>query len=153
MRSPPLRKHGNWLSDIPHLNRELVAARLVYPTLAYRRRHGTTLRHSFTALLPIPGGTTRQVTAAFDETSPNCPHVFADGPADSPHRFSGRNGTQLCIWHPADPPERRWVSEDGLIVLFGMAQHHLFKEEWWRMTGEWLGDEAPHTPAEKPDAE
>ena len=33
---------------------------------------------------------------------------------------------------------------DGLVALFGMAQHHLFKESWWRATGEWLGDEAPH---------
>jgi len=50
----------------------------------------------------------------------------------------------LCMWRPGDPPERRWVDEDGLLALFGMTAEHLFKEAWWREHGEWLGDEAPH---------
>lgn len=72
------------------------------------------------------------------------PNVFADGPTDSPHRFSDRGRTRLCIWYPSDPDAQRWVPTDGLLALFGMAQHHLFKEAWWRESGEWLGDEAPH---------
>jgi hypothetical protein len=29
---------------------------------------------------------------------------------------------------------------------------HLFKEAYWRETGEWLGPEAPHRPNSKEDA-
>ena len=72
------------------------------------------------------------------------PEVFADGPTDSPHRYADRGRTELCLWLPGDELERRWRVEDGLLALFGIATHHLFKEAWWRETGEWLGEEAPH---------
>ena len=44
------------------------------------------------------------------------------------------------------PPftEHRWVFEDGLLALMGLVMAHLFKEAWWRETGEWLGEEVPH---------
>jgi len=29
-----------------------------------------------------------------------------------------------------------------------MVAAHLFEEAYWRETGEWLGDEAPHPPDE-----
>jgi hypothetical protein len=69
--------------------------------------------------------------------------VFADGPTDSPHRYGERG---LCMWHPADPPELRWLPEHGLVALIEMARLHLFREEYWRRTGgrnggEWLGPE------------
>ena len=50
----------------------------------------------------------------------------------------------MCIWHPKDPPTRRWVPDDGLLALFGMATEHLFKESWWREHHQWLGEEYPH---------
>jgi hypothetical protein len=57
------------------------------------------------------------------------------------HTF-GHN--RLCMWFPDDPDERRWQRSDGLLKLIDTAVVHLFKELYWRETGEWLGDEAPH---------
>ncbi|MCY4654070.1 MAG: hypothetical protein OXC95_13010 [Dehalococcoidia bacterium] len=68
--------------------------------------------------------------------------ITADGPADSPHRY--KEG-ELCLWYPDDPVEEKWVFEDGLLILLGMIVAHLFREAWWRETGEWLGPEVEHT--------
>lgn len=78
------------------------------------------------------------------------PVVTADGPTDSPHRYDEH---RLCMWLPGDPTEQRWVFEDGLLALLGMASAHLFREAWWRETGEWLGPEAPHTDDKADDME
>lgn len=75
------------------------------------------------------------------------PRITVDGPG-SPHRYN-QNGW-LCIWHPRAPVEEKWVFEDGLLALLNLIQAHLFKEAWWRETGEWLGPEAPHTPPKEP---
>ena len=72
---------------------------------------------------------------------PRTPRVFVDGSDDSPHRYGDGS---LCMWYPADPPERRWTFDDGLNALLGHVAVHLVKEQTWRDTGEWLGDEAPH---------
>lgn len=53
------------------------------------------------------------------------PKVFADGPDDSPHRY--QNGS-LCMWHPDDPPEQKWIFQDGLLALLNQIQAHLFRE-------------------------
>jgi hypothetical protein len=50
------------------------------------------------------------------------------------------------MWYPQDPDAHRWVFEDGLLVLLGLIAAHLFREAWWRETGEWLGPEAGHPP-------
>jgi hypothetical protein len=108
--------------------------------------------HLYELDLPVPGYETRHVTVEFTESQPSSPHVFVDGPAgrdSSPHRFPTRGYRRLCIWYPSDPVEQRWVPDDGLLMLFGMIAHHLFKEEWWRESGgtdggEWLGDQYPH---------
>lgn len=57
------------------------------------------------------------------------------------HTF-GHN--RLCMWYPDDPGEKRWQRADGLLKLIDTAVVHLFKELYWRETGEWLGEEAPH---------
>jgi hypothetical protein len=46
---------------------------------------------------------------------------------------------------PRFPPEGlpAW-SRDGLLSLFEMTRVHLFKEAYWRETGEWLGEEVGH---------
>jgi hypothetical protein len=69
------------------------------------------------------------------------PHVFVDGPVESPHRFADGG---LCMWYPEDPPERKWKRRDGGGVLVADISAHLVKEEWWRMTGEWPGGEVRH---------
>lgn len=106
--------------------------------------------HVYDVDVVLPGGyDDRHVTIEFDHTHPSSPSVFTDGPAGpgaSPHRYYLRGHRQLCIWHPADPPDQRWIPEDGLLTLLGMITHHLFKEAWWRESGEWLGREYPHCP-------
>jgi hypothetical protein len=67
--------------------------------------------------------------------------ITVDGPPDSPHRYPDGS---LCIWYPRDPDERKWVGSDGLAELVSHIAIHLFKEAYWRETGEWLGPEAPH---------
>ena len=55
----------------------------------------------------------------------------------------------LCLYHPDDPPERRWTAADGLVSLFNIVVNHLFCELRWRNSGGpdggvWPLDEAPH---------
>jgi hypothetical protein len=120
-------------------------ARRQLPDLAYRHRQ---LRNGpvdiWRAHVEPNGYEPRLVTIEFERRAPKVPAVFADGPTTFPHRFSTRGRTHLCLWYPDDPPERVWVADQGLLALFGIAAHHLFKEGWWRETGEWLGEEAPH---------
>lgn len=54
------------------------------------------------------------------------------------------------MWCPWDPPEEKWVFRDGLLALLNHIQAHLFREAWWRETGEWLGPEAPHGAPKEP---
>ncbi|MFN3241108.1 MAG: hypothetical protein ACE37K_06290 [Planctomycetota bacterium] len=83
----------------------------------------------------------------FRKNSPETPRVFVDGKKEeSPHRYEDAT---LCMWHPKDPPEKRWTRSDGLLHLLGHIEAHLFKEEWWRESGEWLGAEAHHNGAER----
>ena len=81
-----------------------------------------------------------------DTAVPSLTRIYADGPTESPHRFSPhakdrQNRTSLCVWHPEDPPELRWVPSDGLLTLIELTRVHLFKEAFYRETGEWLGEE------------
>jgi hypothetical protein len=96
--------------------------------------------------MEVPYYEPRNVSVTFEDWSRH-PIVRTDGP-DSAHRYD-RNG-HLCMWYPSDPPEQRWVFEDGLLVLLNIIQAHLFREAWWRETGEWLGPEAPHEPVKEP---
>lgn len=88
-----------------------------------------------------PGVDARHVTIVFSPRSPEIPRVFVDGPAESPHRYSGG---ELCMWWPFDGADQRWLRRDGAAALLGHIVAHLVREEWWRRTGEWVGNEAPH---------
>jgi hypothetical protein len=93
-------------------------------------------------VIPVPEYETRNVTVALlNSFTPVLKSVIADGPTESPHRYGGG---PLCMWHPDDPREKRWVQEDGLLQLVLHVGTHLFKEAWWRETGQWPGDQAPH---------
>jgi hypothetical protein len=87
----------------------------------------------------------RHVTITFSRRSPTYPKVTSDGPIDSPHRYS--DGT-LCMWYPNDPPERQWILSDGAGALIAAITAHLIREEWYRGTGEWIGEEVRHGPAD-----
>jgi hypothetical protein len=139
------RRPRNWLDDAPRRARLERDARRELPDLRYRhhqRRSGPV--DSWEATVVVDHEVRRLVTIEFERRVYTFPRVFADGPTDSPHRYNDRGRTKLCLWLPGDEPERRWRVEDGLLALFGIAAHHLFKEAWWRETGEWLGAEAPH---------
>lgn len=115
-----------------------------------RRRDGRSWVHVYSTTVAVPGYADRVVTIEVSRLDPDHPRVFADGPTDSPHRYPERGRRRLCLWYPPDPPEQRWLPDDGLLALFGMAAQHLFQEAWWREHGQWLGVEAPHGPAPTP---
>lgn len=154
-RGAPARP-WSWLQDMPRRARLEAGARRAYSDLRSARLRGTHgTRTRYCAQVVIPGYESRLVTIEFEHTNPLSPHIFADGPSgydDSPHRYATRGRTRLCIWYPSDPSDRKWVPDDGLLVLFGMAAEHLFKEAWWRETDEWLGDEHSHDPDDEAPA-
>lgn len=79
------------------------------------------------------------------------PRVYSSGPPpnravvgeEAYHRHA--DGA-LCLWYPADPPERRWVSSMGLASLLVLAERHLFLEHAAALTGEWVAEAAEHSP-------
>ena len=97
----------------------------------------------YTVTLDVPHYSSRRIEIWFSSDLPPRAVVTADGPTSSPHRY---NEHQLCMWYPSDPLENRWVLRDGLWCLLGMTAAHLFREAWWRETGqgEWLGPEVTH---------
>ena len=99
-------------------------------------------------VVPVPEYEPRTVEWVFRRTTqPELGRIYADGSEDSPHRYASDDRdprSPLCIWHPEDPPELRWVPRDGLLPLIEMTRIHLFKEAYWREKADWPGDEAPH---------
>lgn len=73
----------------------------------------------------------------FDERHPV--RVTAEGWQGPMRHTFGAN--TLCMWFPKDPPDRQWNPADGLLKLVDTAVAHLFKELYFRETGEWLGEE------------
>jgi hypothetical protein len=92
--------------------------------------------------MDVPHYEPRNVEIRF-ENGDYVPVIKADGPG-SPHRYA--NNGSLCLWHPDAAADEKWVFEDGLLALLNHVQAHLFREAWWRETGEWLGPEASHGP-------
>lgn len=82
-----------------------------------------------------------EATITWPKERPESVSVYVTGPADSPHRY--RSGA-LCMWFPADDASRRWTRDDGPVALVAHVLAHLAREEWWRRTGEWVGEQAPH---------
>jgi hypothetical protein len=118
-------------------------ARRAFPTLTGRpRRRSGRGGFTYTVIVDVPFYATRVVTIRFKSRS-TTPYVTVDGPSDSPHRYD--DGT-LCMWFPGDPDENVWTFDRGLLDLLDTVVAHLFREAWWRETGEWLGSEIPHRP-------
>lgn len=132
------RRGGPWYRDERELHQFEWGVRLYVPSL---RRSFTSqgLQYSFTA--DVPYYEHRKVTILFRPSYPR-PVVTVDGPTDSPHRF--RSG-DLCMWYHYDDESQQWVRSDKLLALIGVIVRHLFKEAWWRETGEWLGPAVTHT--------
>jgi len=69
------------------------------------------------------------------------PVVFAGEMQDSPHRYE--DGA-LCLYYPDDPAEQRWTADKNLAELIVLVQDHLFLEDTYAETGEWLAPQAEH---------
>lgn len=112
-------------------------ARQAFPSLKGRPTNGGFV---YTVIVAVPFYSPRSVTVAFSSDSAH-PTVLADGPSQSPHRFDDGS---LCMWFPRDPAPAKWRFGDGLLDLLDTITGHLFREAWWRETGEWLGPEVGH---------
>lgn len=114
-----------------------------YPTLTVvnQRKSGKLWREYQVNIRLGEYDVTRLVTIKLFSAHHAMPEVKTDGPKDSPHRYESG---QLCIWYPWTVKSERWIFEDGLLHLLVMTEAHLFREAWWRETGEWLGPERPH---------
>jgi hypothetical protein len=146
----PAHRHPAWFDRPVHRLRLLAELRtvgtgvtVVPPSRAHRG--GFALRITLTPAGLAP----YRVTIEFGSNNPDVPHITVPGPT-SPHRY---NDGSLCIWYPYDPPEQRWTSREGGVALAGHICTHLIREAWWRETGEWAGEEAPHEPPAPPIAD
>ena len=118
-------------------------AKRQFPTLhGTTRKSGNKAGRTYKVLLHVPHYEQREAKIFFSKTTPPLAKITVDGPTNSPHRYGDG---KLCIWYPDDPVNERWVIEDGLLMLLGLIIAHLFREAWWRETGEWLGPEKGHT--------
>jgi len=106
---------------------------------------GCNAGRSYRVTVNVPNYDPRNVHIIFKKNSPTIPRVRADGPPDSKHRFFSGD---LCMWYHKDPIEKQWLFEDGLAALLGYTVAHLFREAWFRETGEWLGPEVDHLQVE-----
>jgi hypothetical protein len=145
MRWPGAWRYGGpWYgNDVQRVRFERGATRHFSTLRGVTRTFGPKAGRMYQVSMTVPHYELRHVEVFFSKRLPTLVAITADGPTDSPHRY---NTHRLCIWYPDDPDEYRWVFEDGLLVLLGLIVAHLFREAWWRETGEWLGPEASHTP-------
>ena len=56
----------------------------------------------------------------------------------------GSIGAELCLFYPGDPRSLRWEWDDGFVAYISRVHRHLFTEEYWRRTGSWPVEDAPH---------
>jgi hypothetical protein len=50
----------------------------------------------------------------------------------------------LCLWYPRDPSRLQWSWRQGLDGYVRLVQKHLWSEEYYRRTGVWPAEDAPH---------
>jgi hypothetical protein len=150
------RRRRTWEQNLPLRLRFEDGVRDLFPDLT-RRAVGSRkyARIAYCLTVPVAEYEPRKIELRFPKTTPEPTpaRIYADGSEDSPHRYAPQRKdprSSLCVWHPEDPPDRRWVPEDGLLSLVEMVRVHLFKEAYWREKAVWLGEQAPHaTPESK----
>jgi hypothetical protein len=149
----PRRSSPAWEQNYALRLRFERTAKTVYPAMRCTSvGHRRYARVRYTLLVPVTQYEPRLIEMHFRRTSayPALTRVYADGPSASPHRYAphpkdAQRRSSLCVWYPDDPPERRWTANDGLLSLIETTRVHLFKEAYWRETGEWLGEEVAHS--------
>lgn len=148
--APPRRP--SWEQNYSARLRFERAAYIAYPSIwRSTTGHRKYARVVYRVLVPVHGYEPRTVEMHFRRTTPepDVTRVYTDGPTESPHRYAPQRKDSLrrpslCIWYHDDPLERRWVPSDGLLTLIEMTRVHLFKEAYYRETGQWLGEEVSH---------
>jgi hypothetical protein len=144
-----------WIENVPLRLRLETAAWRAYPGME-RRFEGRRqmARVVYRLVVSVPEYEQRRIELHFKRTTgePRITRIYADGPDNSPHRYAPHSKdplqrSSLCVWYDDDPPEQRWVPADGLLALINHTRVHLFKEGYWRETGEWPGPEGPHASA------
>jgi hypothetical protein len=50
----------------------------------------------------------------------------------------------LCLWYPKDPQALQWTWGRGFDDYVRILQRHFWCEEFWRRTGIWPIEDAPH---------
>lgn len=136
------RKSQPWFQDVLHRACFEAGAPAAYKITGHCNGRSISSVVTYQVIVPVPEYETRKVRITlYNSFTPIFKGVTADGPTASPHRYSS---SRLCMWHPSDPPARRWVAQDGLLQLILHARMHLFREAYWRETGKWLGEQAPH---------
>lgn len=148
------RRKPAWYEHFPTRIRFDGDARAAYPRLRARRVGRGEVAYEVKVSIPEYEDRTIEMVFLATTSEPRLLRVYADGPAGSRHRYAPREKdrkrrSSLCIWHPDDPPELRWVPEDGLLSLIEATRVHLFKEAYSRETADWPGDEAPHSSGSK----
>lgn len=144
----------SWTDNLPLRLRFETPAQREYPRIKRTfEGHRQAAHVVYRLSVPVPEYESRAIELRFHRTTtqPQFARAYADGPTDSPHRYAPhrqdrQRRSALCVWYPKDPPELQWVPGDGLLSLIDLTRIHLFKEAYWRETGEWLGPEAPHDP-------
>lgn len=121
--------------------------------LAYAQRSGVEFHDLLTYSANADGADGRLRLVAIFPRHPEQSHpvvLSLDGPRESKHRnppfedgVFGKSA-ELCLYYRADPEERRWLLEHGLLGLFNLGRIHLANEHMWRKTGRWPGEDAPH---------
>lgn len=131
------RSGGPWYGD----ERRVVLFERATRSIRGLRRATRCGSRTYNLMVDVAHYEKRRLSITFSAGSSR-PKIMVDGPTDSPHRYEDGS---LCIWCPWDSEEQRWTLQDGLLQLLGLISLHLFREAWWRETGEWLGPEAPHS--------
>lgn len=71
-----------------------VPVRVVRPPRPHRGGFALAVR------LHLPDIPKQTVTIVFGPVASLVPHVYSDGPSESPHRYRDES---LCMWYPGDP--------------------------------------------------
>lgn len=102
-------------------------------------RHVDNYRLIYTVNVKLPDRSRTQLVTI--EVTGRGAKVTAHGLSDLRHV----NGDgSLCLWHPTDLSSRRWTPNKGLVSLLDLVALHLYKEDRFKVTGVWLGDEVHH---------
>ena len=134
------RRGGPWYGEDKRRLRFEQDATQYFPSIRAKtyKKYG----RRYTLDVEVPSYGTQRVDIRFEKGKPELPKVrVVDNPNGSPHRYEDDT---LCMWHPSDNRDQQWEFRDGLVSLIGLTIAHLFREAYWRETGEWPGPEAPH---------